>query len=126
MAKSSYITVKGQFPGLHAWSDCPIEAVDFLRYTHRHMFYVVITLPVSHDDRQLEFFVVQRHLERSFCNLGKFEADSNVFILGSKSCEMMGDIIIEYFRKIYPDLPWIRVHVSEDDENGAGVMWEAD
>jgi len=123
--KHSYISVQTQFVGLHNWSKCPIEEVRFLQYPHRHIFYVTATLPVAHDDRQLEFFMVKEQLDE-IIHAKFFMGNNGMYELGSKSCEMIADIIVDELHRLDPKLLWIRVTVSEDNENNAGVMWEKD
>jgi hypothetical protein len=117
--------VKTQFEGMHRWANCPIDAVSFLKNDHRHLFYVNLTLPVSHDDRDLEFFVVKSALNKSI--KGLYHKDHvGIQHLGSCSCEMIAKEIIEDLLLLdtFKNLAWIRCTVSEDDENSAGVMWE--
>ena len=124
MAYTSYITVKNQFVGTHKWGNCPHEDVAFLKNEHRHVFHVQTVLPVNHDDRDLEFFMVQNEIDKTIYDL--YDGNTVHLELGNRSCEMVAKEIIDGLRKTYDNLPWIRVSVSEDDENSAGVMWEKD
>jgi hypothetical protein len=122
---SSFIVVKTTFEALHRWGNCDIEEVIFLKHNHRHIFHVHMVLPVDHDDRALEFFMVQKEIKDIVVDL--YNVNNSICLeLGNRSCEMVCKDIIEEFLKNHPQLDWIRVSVFEDDENGAGVMWEKD
>ena len=109
------IFVTAQFVALHAWPNCQIVEVEFLRHPHRHVFHVRVEFKVNHVDRDLEFFVMQRRLQDI---LHGFPYD-----LGSRSCEML---CVE----IHDAWEWTgqryiaSVTVSEDGENGATVYWD--
>lgn len=124
---SSYINVKTNFRGTHNWENCPLKEVGFLAEPHRHVFYVDLTVPVGHDDRQLEFFIIQDFMDDAIRSLYGCP-ESLVYKLDSRSCEMIAKEIIGEIRGYtgLNDLDWIRCFVSEDNENGAGVVWEKD
>lgn len=96
------------FEAVHNWPDCPIEEVWFLRYPHRHVFYIKAFKAVKHGDRDIEFIQLKHNIQQY---LEKTYPDHN---LGSKSCEMLASELIREF-----DL--VRCDVSEDNENGAVV-----
>lgn len=125
MSFSSYITVSTQFEGMHLWKDCPIIDVSFLSHPHRHIFFVELTLPVIHDDRCMEFFVVKDQLNEAIRELYPTKVVGITNLYG-RSCEMLAKEIIEKLLKNedYASLEYIRCTVREDNENGAGVMWE--
>lgn len=110
----TYIIVRTRFEGYHAWPDAPIE-VDFLKYHHRHIFYIEAKLPVSHDDRQLEFFMVKRFIDDFIYEKypdGKLRA---------KSCEMLAEEILNALQSNYGLRKGCSVYVFEDNECGAVV-----
>jgi hypothetical protein len=115
----TFIIIKDQFPALHAWDKCPFEEVKFLRWPHRHMFHVTLKIRVTHDDRDVEFFMVKNQLSKMLHDL---YANRN---LGSMSCEML-------CKKIRSDLRFnvdvsLDIHsiiVSEDNENAAEVVFD--
>lgn len=114
MNTNTYIKVKTQFEALHYWPDAP-EAVSFLRHPHRHVFHVEVMFEVSHADRQLEFFLVQRDVKRVCRDLERPDP-------WTWSCEDFADHI---FHKLRPTYPTIRgISVSEDGENGALITCE--
>lgn len=109
-----YIQVKNQFEFFHKWENAPKE-VEFLRNLHRHMFYVKTFITVDENDRELEFFMVQRDIEAIITNLKKDLPETS-------SCEDMAEYILDCLEagKNYKNR-LIQVFVSEDEENGSGV-----
>lgn len=107
------IWVTHRFPAYHRWKEAPGE-VKFLRNSHRHMFHVKLTIGVNHDDRDLEFFMLQKNLEM-FC-LATLKNQSDI-----GSCEMIAERISLWARLEYPKRSFYQVEVSEDGENGAIV-----
>ena len=109
----TYIIVRFSFEGFHFWKEAPIE-VDFLKKPHRHIFYCEVKLPVTHDDRQLEFIGVKWFLQNAIKDLYNFD-------LGSRSCEMICKDLILAVQNRYGLNKDITVSVYEDNENGALV-----
>lgn len=91
--------------GYHKWDAAP-DDVAFLRNEHRHVFHLKVSFPVTHNDRDLEFFQVQRDLRK----WAKSPMNMN-----GKSCEMLAEDIL----KAFPHAAW--AEVWEDGENGARV-----
>lgn len=102
-----------QIEGIHAWYQCPIEEVDFLKVEHRHIFYIKAYHKVEHSDRDIEFIQlkhnIQEYLRNTYWNDSK-----RIHYLGAKSCEMLAIELIEKFNLT-------RCEVSEDNENGSIV-----
>jgi len=44
---TKYIIIKTQFEALHCWPDCPYEDVEFLKNSHRHIFYVTVKFKIN-------------------------------------------------------------------------------
>lgn len=109
-----YITVRGQYVGFHAYKDAPDE-VAFLRNSHRHIFKWQATISVTHDDRELEFFMVKNHIESQIL---PFNLTGN---LGS--CEMQAEFILEGLVNKYGPTRHYIISVSEDGENDGLVEW---
>lgn len=105
------------FETLHRWPNAP-EEVEFLKHPHRHVFHVKLTVPVGHDDRDIEFILLkhalQRHIGRMLDKTGTLEW----------SCERWAIYILELtFNNL--SLPYgSTCEVSEDGENGAIVTLE--
>lgn len=97
-----------QFEALHAWPECDIEEVSFLRHPHRHIFHIKAYKEVVHGDRDCEFIVLKRRISEYL----KETYPTHDF--GRQSCEMIAMEIAEKF-KCY------RVEIFEDGENGGVV-----
>lgn len=110
----TFIIVRTRFEGRHCWPDAPIE-VDFLKCVHRHIFYVEAKLPVSHGDRQLEFFMVKRFIDDF---LYEKYPDGRLW---RNSCEMLAEEILCALQSNYELRKGVSVYVFEDGENGGGV-----
>ena len=57
------IIVTNSFKGCHKYADAP-DCVAFLRNVHRHVFNVKTTIEVTHNNRDIEFFMLQDEIER--------------------------------------------------------------
>jgi hypothetical protein len=106
------IWVTTSFQAIHSWRDCDIEKVAFLRNKHRHLFRVKVTCRVYHNDRDVEFFVLQDQVDMICAAWHKKD-------IGSQSCEMMAHDLMLSLRDQKYDVE--EVEVSEDGENGAIV-----
>ena len=109
-----YITDTAEF--IHQYVDAPDE-VYYLRYPHRHLAHIKITIEVFHDDREIEFIMLKHkvhhyidHLERSL----------------KCSCEMFADMLLSYLQDEYGKNRDIKIEVNEDDENGCEVIYRRD
>ena len=109
MIKQKFIWVTFQKEGIHKYPDAP-EGVEFLKYPHRHIFHFKVELEVFHDDRDVEFILFKRELEKLFAD-GTLQLDY-------KSCEMIADDLALYINAKYPKRDLV-ITVSEDGENGA-------
>lgn len=110
-----YITVRTQFIGFHAYEEAP-EQVAFLKANHRHLFKVEAKISVNHDDRELEFFMVQDMLLKQimpFIQLGN---------LGS--CEMIAERIATGLINAYGVDRDYSITVSEDGESDGTVVFD--
>jgi hypothetical protein len=116
MMKSIFVTYQRE--GIHKYPGAAnLPGVEFLASPHRHMFHFKITLQVYHDDREVEFILFKRELEKQY--------DNGTLQLDYKSCEMMADDIASYIISHYPGRD-LTVEVSEDGENGAVCFYEKD
>ena len=111
-----WITIRTQFKGIHNWPGCPHEEVRFLRDPHRHIFHVTVSIEVAGDDREVEFFILQREIDEILTR--SFEQKDGMLILGARSCEMIADEIYSRIAERYPARQ-VRISVSEDNENEA-------
>lgn len=88
-----------------------LEDVDYLRYSHRHLFHFKVAIEVFHDDRELEFHQVLNYLEKAVVTNG----------LNHKSCEMIADDLfqsVKYYSGIGTRARKVVIDVSEDGECG--------
>jgi len=105
----SNIIIRTSFTALHRWSGCPIEAVSFLKNTHRHVFFAEFKFKVLHNDRDIEFINMKAELNTYI--LQKYSMQD----LGETSCEMIcADFLKEYAAK-----GMRHASIFEDNENGA-------
>ena len=109
-----WIEISFQKEGIHkypaALDDPKLKEVSFLGYPHRHIFHFYVRLEVFHNDRDVEFILFKRELEKLYSE-GTMQCDY-------KSCEMLAEDLIKYISNAYPNRD-INVRVYEDDENGA-------
>lgn len=102
-----------QFEAFHNWPKAP-EEVAFLRAEHRHIFHVKAEVEVTHNDRDIEFILLKRHMEASVPKM-------LVALPSRRSCEDMAEWFIGDLFKNFAVSGGIKVTVSEDGENGATV-----
>ena len=110
------ITVKAQKKGCHCYPDAP-EEVAFLRDMHRHVFHVEAEIQVFRDDRELEFFIVQKQLESILDEI----FGENIL---SMSCEFIAVSVRLKLLERFPGVTHRRVNVrvSEDAECGVYLI----
>ena len=117
MPNITFIVVRTQFEGIHWYPNAPDE-VDFLKNPHRHMFHVEVEIEVFHDDRELEFILVKRELDKFL---------KSIKAINSGSCEIIAEMIQTFLKAQYPYYSMngtdrcVNVKVFEDGENGAYV-----
>lgn len=105
MKKTVFCTTR--FEGFHCWPEAPNE-VAFLRDRHRHEFRVRAEVTVDHADRDVEFILLKRKLDKKIDTILEDENTANW------SCEMWAITLID-------ELDLDACEVSEDGENGAYV-----
>ena len=113
------IIVTNNFKGYHEYAGAP-DNVGFLRSVHRHVFNVRTTIEVCHNERDIEFFQLQQHIEL-YVKMqygGKLpEYLDGIYI---HSCEALAENILKHLHQVHPNRH-VRVEVWEDNENGAIV-----
>lgn len=102
-----YVYASTTFEGFHRWPNAPDE-VSFLRVLHRHRFHVRVQVRVAHDDRDVEFILLQRAMS---AEIARCQAQLDV---SCWSCE-------SWARHLMGAFSAYRVEVNEDGENGAIV-----
>jgi hypothetical protein len=117
---SRKIWVRFQREGIHCYpaalTDPSLESVKFLGHDHRHVFHFQVAIQVSHNDRDVEFIIFKRWLESLY--------GDGVIQLDHMSCEMIASSLYEKINQRYPGRA-VEITVSEDGENGATLVWEA-
>lgn len=113
MNVTTTVYCKVQVEGIHHWPGCPFEEVSYLKLPHRHVFHVVAHKEVNHDDRDIEFIMLQ-HKVKQYLIETYWNEQNKCCVFGAMSCEMIGRELMERF-----DL--CMVDVSEDNENGAVI-----
>ena len=104
------IFVRLRVPGFHYWADAPVNR-DYLRERHRHLFHLVVSMPVVHADREVEFHDLLDEVRELF--------PVNTEHRG-KSCEMMAQEIGQALAERHQRA--VTVEVSEDGEVGGKVV----
>lgn len=99
--------------GLHNWPNAQnvFPEVGFLSDLHRHIFHITLKKEVFHDDRDIEFIMFKRDVEK-YLHERYYRNDARCHMFGPMSCEMIAKELIEQFGCVY-------VSVWEDNENGA-------
>ena len=108
--QQTFIRIRTQFEGFHFYPNAgEIDPrIKFLENEHRHMFKIEVKISVTHDDRELEFFLVKWALT-DFIKDGK---------MNHKSCEMISnDILHQHLIPLYGHHRIYDVCVSEDGES---------
>lgn len=113
MTNYIWITTTKKF--IHNYPEAP-EKVKFLRNKHRHLFHFRIDLEVKHENRDIEFIMFKKEIDKFLDE--RFSDD-----LGPLSCEMISDIIAFEIAMKHPDRDII-IEVSEDGENGSKNYYE--
>ena len=121
MNKRIFVTFQKE--GIHKYPAAP-EGVEFLQYPHRHMFHFRVEIDVFHDDRDIEFILFKRELERLYSSIEAEGKTGPTLELDYKSCEMIADDLSEYIYEKYPHRSFT-ITVSEDGENGAVCSYES-
>lgn len=95
-------------PGFHCWPAAPPHRA-YLADRHRHMFHIRATVPVGHDDRDVEFHDLQ-HLIAGWWGPGEREC-------GPASCETLARQLATHLEQA--GIAVASVDVSEDGQAGA-------
>lgn len=111
MQTKTAIGVRVKVPGFHFWLNAPKE-VEFLKSKHRHLFGIEAVFNVDHDDRDREFFLMQKKIEQ-FLNSTIWFRDGG-YQFEEMSCEMIAKMLLD-------GLDLVRCRVDEDGENYAEV-----
>lgn len=102
--------------GLHLWTNCPFDDVDFLKTLHRHEYHIKCYFPVTHSDRDVEFIRVKNQIMDYLTNK-YWNTKYGCCNFGEMSCEMIAEELCSEFTLC-------QAEVSEDGENGGIVYRE--
>lgn len=110
------VVVTFSLEGFHNWPAAKdiFPEVAFLSDRHRHMFGFRCYATVTHTDRDEEFILLNRKIQKSLRTNFSKEL-TNVLEFGSMSCEMIGEWLLNEFPSLY------KIEVWEDFENGCVV-----
>lgn len=124
-ASTTFIKVKTSFEGYHHYPDANnnhnYKPIQFLTSIHRHIFHVIISIEVFHNDRDIEFIKFKHELETPIHILKQnmaYNKDS------TNSCEDIADELFSSINNKYPNRKII-IEVLEDNESGAIKTYEA-
>lgn len=98
--------------GFHRWPEAP-DFVSHLRDRHRHLFTFKVKAEVAHDNRDIEFQMLQARIEAVLEQC--YARGPLGFEFEAASCESLGRLLLDQMDEIFLAEVW------EDDENGAEV-----
>lgn len=104
-----FIITKNEIEGIHSWNDAKAP-VEYLKYPHRHVFFIKCKFKVTHSDRDIEIIKQQDKIENYF-----MDTYGKPALFRGKSCEMIAEEIVNYFEKC------VSCEVLEDGFGGAEV-----
>ena len=109
-----WVEVSAEFEAIHNWPD----AVNFLKYPHRHKFYVQAAVTVQGKNREIEFFEFKNKLKTYL--LRNFDEGESTL-----SCEHIAICVLEQLKIWYLARDY-RIKVSEDNENSAIIEFNTE
>lgn len=113
MNVNTFVVINAQIEGIHHWPEA-FEEVSYLRYPHRHMFHIKMSVQVSHGNREVEIIRLKQRLIATL-KTDWLSTKLGLCDFGRMSCEDLGGYILSSF----PEAD--TVEVLEDGENGAEV-----
>lgn len=112
------ITANVRIAGLHCWPDAHDRRA-YLRKPHRHMFHVSVTIPVTHDERDVEFHDLGDEVIDAVKSASKPIPDTGLRDFGTQSCEAIARRVMDWLEAC--DHTPTAVSVSEDGEFTATI-----
>lgn len=115
----SWSVIRTSFDHVHCWDSIPTtHPKQFLKYLHRHLFYVTCHIEIFHVDngREVEYLLAKEMLD------DMIQQSKDIWPENS-SCESMAEIVLNYLVELYGSTRAYRVELSEDGENGALLEW---
>lgn len=120
MITSTTVTSTVRVHGRHRWPAAPAR-VFYLANLHRHEFVIRVTVRVIHDDRDVEFHLLQHATRRLIDILWVRIEETDDYLFDAYSCEQISYAIGDALRTNGVDV--LRVSTFEDDECGAEVSF---
>lgn len=123
----TFIKVKNELEATHSWPEASQffgDSIKFLEVAHRHIFKIETLIKVTHEDRDLEFFIIKNKIKQICNKLYPIKDGESIPRLGRKSCETIAKEIIDELLDFYPGIVMIQIAVSEDGENEGIVKLE--
>lgn len=117
MKTTRTVTVEWQLDGYHNWPDATSQR-KYLASKHRHRFHFAVTIPVNHNERDIEFHDLLEHCQQLVNPNNKQTID-----FGAASCETIAETLANKTLDTY-NLPWIETQVSEDNYVTATIRIE--
>ena len=118
------IKVKEIFRGVHNWPKAgetiETEKVGFLANEHAHDFRITVECNVTHEDREIEFYLLRNTLREIVDNA--WSKIDHFIDFGSDSCETIGKVVLKNLRSHYGSKGWV-VEVAEN-EFQSGIIYE--
>lgn len=114
MLRRTYVKINTRLSDfIHCWPEAP-EEVDFLRNPHRHELHISVEVAVTHNDRDIEFFMLKRAVD-SFLEEVRGEWPLRI------SCEEICHQLVDFIIGKYGERDFIEARVFEDGEVGSTV-----
>lgn len=108
-------------PGVHYWPDAKGTRA-YLAFPHRHLFHVAVEVPVTHEERQIEFHDLRQLAWEGIGTLGgPWASDPSLIDFGPASCETLARRLGEWLT--HRGVPVGEVVWGEDGESEAVVAF---
>jgi len=114
-----FAIINTQFEGVHNWDSAP-ESVSYLRNLHRHVFYVTVKIEQYNINRDIEFILFKKVIEKLIDELVPVIKLGEQEYKKIESCEHLAQKLLIEIEKKYEGRG-VSVQVFEDKENGAEV-----
>lgn len=119
--RATFISAKITIPGLHRWPTAH-DSRAYLRDMHRHLFHVTVIIPVSHNERDVEFHDLAEMVRRLILQDIATDFRDGLAHFGERSCETLAEQLgglLQEFHNITPH----RITWSEDGEFAAELRY---
>lgn len=112
-----------RFVAFHYWPGASEKGYTYLESPHRHEFHVHAGVRVSHNERDVEFQRLRFELDTWLQAVYTYKYSTSQTAM-TKSCETIAEEIAIYLDSL--GYKPVVVDVSEDGENGAEVLFDAE